>query len=210
MNKVFIPIFTFILCIFVIYQWTAGFTAFTVFSDTLHKAGSLPRQFPDIQLMNQDSISFKLSDKKKYKLVNYVYLNCPLVCHKVNNRLDEIYHTVSDTIIPAKLELVTISFDLTYDNIRKIKNYRARFSDDIHGWTFAIPDKIAKEDFDKYLLNVGIWAKPANLTGIINHAVYLFLLSPDNELIAVFDPAREDDEAIIHKILPWIQKSKNT
>ncbi|MCZ2101372.1 MAG: SCO family protein [Chitinophagales bacterium] len=207
MKKVIIPISTFILCVFIVYNWTAGFSAFTVFSDTLHKAGSLPRTFPDIELISQDSVHFKIGDKKKFKLVNYVYLNCPLVCHKVNNRLEDIYHSVSDSIIPAQLELITISFDLKYDNIQKIKNYRARFTEDIHGWTFAIPSTEAHTSFEQYLLDVGIWAKPANQTGIINHSVYLFLLSPDNQVIAVFDPAREDNSEIINKTLGWIQKA---
>lgn len=207
MNKVYIPILTFILCVFIIFKWTAGFSAFTVFSDTLYKAGSLPRTFPDINLLDQDSLQFQISDKKKYKLVNYVYLNCPLVCHKINNRLEEIYHSISDTIIPSKLELVTISFDLKYDDVKKIKNYRAHFGDDIHGWSFAIPNHISQVDFDQYLLDVGIWAKPANDNGIINHSIFIFLLGPDNQLLAVFDPARENNEEIINKTLAWIQKT---
>lgn len=99
MNKVYIPILTFILCVFIIFKWTAGFSAFTVFSDTLYKAGSLPRTFPDINLLDQDSLQFHISEKKKYKLVNYVYLNCPLVCHKINNRLEEIYHEDRKSVV---------------------------------------------------------------------------------------------------------------
>lgn len=206
MQRIIFPVTTFVICFLIMFTWTAGFTAFTVFSDTLYKAGSLPREFPDIALINQDSIIFKLSSKKKYKLVNYVYLNCPLVCHKVNNRLEEIYHSIDTTTIPSKLELVTISFDLTYDNIQKLKNYRARFTDDIHGWSFALPYKTSRADFDRYLLDVGIWAKPSNLTGIINHSVYLFLLSPDNQVVDVFDPARDEDAYIISKTLEWTRK----
>lgn len=199
--KNFIPPFVaLVICIAVIWKWTYGFSAFTVFSYTLRDAGTTPRTFPDIQLINQDSIVFHIKDKKKYTLVNFVYLNCPNVCHKVNNRLEEIYNKIDSNIVPSKLELVTVSFDLKNDNIKKIKNYRNHFSSNIQGWSFALPYQISQKDFDTYFKQVGIWAKAAPKSNVINHSIYLFLISPENKVIKVFDPAREDNATIINEV----------
>lgn len=151
-------------------------------------------------MITQDSIVFHIKDKQKYVLVNFVYLNCPNVCHKVNNRLEEIYDSINHEIIPSKLELVTVSFDMKNDNLQKIRNYRNHFGGDISGWSFALPFKIQQHEFDQLLERIGIWMKAAPESTIINHSIYLFLVSPENEIIKIFDPARESNTEIITKL----------
>lgn len=204
MKNIIFPFVVLSICITVLWGWTNGFKTFTVFSYTLSEAGSIPREFPDIQMINQEGQTFHLKDKHKYVLVNFVYLNCPNVCHKVNNRLENIYNEIGADIIPQKLELVTVSFDMKNDNIKKIKNYRNHFGN-INGWTFALPYQISTVEFEKYLRSVGIWAETAPGSSVINHSIYLFLVSPDNKVVEVFDPAREDDKVIIEKLYSCIK-----
>ncbi|MBS1558058.1 MAG: SCO family protein [Bacteroidetes bacterium] len=205
MKKILPPLLVLAVCVAILWKWTYGFSAFTVFSYTLREAGAIPRIFPDAALIDQDSSVFHIKDKQKYVLVNFVYLNCPYVCHKVNNRLEEIDKAISPEIIPSQLELVTVSFDVGNDNIRKIKNYRNRFGSDIHGWSFALPHQTSQSEFDTFLLRAGIWAKAAPGGSIINHSIYLFLVSPENKIVKIFDPAREDDASIIEKIRSCIK-----
>src|ERR1035437_10020340 len=167
MKSILIPVFSLFICLFVIWKWTYGFKAFTIFSYTLNEAGIIPRQFPDIQMIDQDSTIFNIKDKHKYVLVNFVYLNCPYVCHKVNNQIENIYHLFSPAVVPSQLEFVTVSFDLKNDDINKIKKYRSYFGNNISGWTFALPYHSDQNDFNKLLRKAGVWTYLIPESGII-------------------------------------------
>lgn len=206
MKKILIPILSFAICLSVIWYWTHGFSAFTVFTYTLTEAGKIPREFPDVRFVNQNDSVFNIRDKHKYILMNFVYLNCPSVCHKVNNKLEEIYHLIDTNIIPSKLEFVTVSFDMKNDDVSKIEKYRGFFGDDIGGWSFALPYQKSEGDFRSMLKNIGIWAHQVPQTGIINHSIYLYLISPDNKIIKVFDPARTTNSSIINQIEQCIRE----
>lgn len=194
------------LCVAVLWGWTDGFCAFTVFSHTLNKAGPLPRAFPDIPLRDHNGAAFRLTEKKKYLLVNFVYLDCPDVCHKINNRLEGIYRAMAGGIVPGKLEMLTISFDLQRDDIKKIRLYRKLFGSGIDGWTFALPDGLTQQEFDDFLGRAGIWARRVPGTILINHSIYQFLVAPDGRIANIFDPARESDQEIIAQLNSWVQK----
>ncbi len=200
MKNFFPPVLALVFCISIFWKWTLGFSAFTVFSHTLDRAGDLPRSFPNLKMIDQDSALFQIEDKNKYILLNFVYLNCPYVCHKINNRLEDIYLAIDNRVIPTKLELVTVSFDLKNDHVQKIKNYRNHFNNSIQGWTFALPWQMKQHDLESYLQKVGVWAKSTPGSTIINHSVYLFLISPEHKIVRTFDPTRESNQAIIDQL----------
>ena len=200
MKKILIPIFALIICVTILWKWTYGFSAFTIYSYTLKEAGDAPRAFPAFQMVNQNGVTFNLKDKHKYVLINFVYLNCPLACHKVNNQIEQIYHLFSPAIVPEKLEFVTVSFDLVGDNIQKINNYRSHYGNNIDGWTFALPFHSNQQEFTHVLRKIGVWTYEVPSTGIINHSLYLYLISPDNKVVKTFDPARDDNQTIIEQI----------
>lgn len=192
-----LPFLTLALAVFGIGVWTRGFSAFTVFSHTLAAAGEIPRPIENLAMVDQDGKSFRLGEKHKFTLINFVYLNCPYVCHKINNRLEGIYTTLRKKSIPEKLELLTVSFDTERDDIIKIKRYRRTFGEKLTGWTFALPDRVSKAQFNRFLNDMGVWAKAAPGKALINHSIYLFLVSPEEKIIHIFDPAREDDAQIL-------------
>jgi cytochrome oxidase Cu insertion factor (SCO1/SenC/PrrC family) len=208
MKKILIPLFSFAICFLIIWKWTLGFSAFTIFSYTLNKAGATPREFPDIKLIDQNSNIFNIKNKQKYVLMNFVYLNCPYVCHKINNRIENIYHLADPEIVPSKLEFVTISFDLKNDDVAKIKKYSSYFASDTNGWTFALPYHLTQNYFDHFLQKTGVWVYQIPETGLINHSIYLFLISPDNKIIKIFDPAREDDQEITEQLNRCLRNKK--
>ena len=208
MKRILIPVFSFFICFAVIWTWTDGFNAFTIFSYTLEEAGETPRPFPIFELIDDNGELFSIRDKQNYVVVNFMYLDCPFVCHKVNNRIEEIYDMFSPETVPDNLEFVTISFDLERDDVKKIKNYRNLFDTDIKGWTFALPYQSNTQRFTETLRDIGVWTYQIPETGAINHSIYLFLVSPDNEIIKVLDPARSDNDAIVQQINQCInQKS---
>lgn len=200
MKRIGIPLLSLAFCLFVLWKWTGGFTSFTVFSYTLNAAGSLPRVCPDMALIDQDSSVFNLDGKRKYLLINFVYLNCPYVCHKVNNQLEQIYHLMDSSLVPSKLEFITVSFDTDNDNVSKIKKYRSYFGSAISGWTFALPHQTSAPSFTHWLRKLGVWKYQVPSSGIINHSIYLFLVSPDKQIVHVFDPARENNQKIVQQI----------
>ncbi|MCO5249711.1 MAG: SCO family protein [Chitinophagales bacterium] len=209
-KRLFIPLFTLLICVLTLWKWTYGFNAFTVFSHTLLESGQTPRNIEDIALINQDSSIFHLEDKDTYILMNFVYLNCPSVCHKINNRLENIYQELNENLIPNKLQLLTVSFDMLNDDISRIKRHRAYFGDNIKGWDFAIPYHLSSDKLNNYLTDMGIWAKSAPESSIINHSTYLFLISPEHKIIKVIDPAREDNESIVVNLKSWIASDESS
>lgn len=210
MKKILIPVFAFLICLAVLWKWTYGFSAFTVYTSTLKEAGNAPRAFPDFEMMDQNGKVFNLKEKHKYVVINFVYLDCPYACHKVNNQIEQIYHLFNRPVVPEKLEFVTVSFDLGKDNIKKIKNYRNHFGNDIEGWTFAMPFQINQNNFTQVLRKIGVWTYQVPETGVINHSLYLFLISPDNKIVKIFDPARENNETIIEQINKCLKGKKTS
>lgn len=208
MKNFLIPIASLIICFAVIWKWTKGLTAFTIFSYTLKEAGNTPRVMPDLVLASQNNVPLILKDKKKYILLNFVYLNCPFVCHKVNNQLEKIYHQLNSLTIPSRLEFVTVSFDLKNDGIQKLKKYRSYFGTNIEGWTFAMPYKINQQEFDQFLHKLGVWKYTLPSSGLINHSIYLFLINDKNDIIKIFDPARESNLTIASQIESCINKEE--
>lgn len=200
------PFFVLFFWLALIGFWSSGFTTFTIFSKTLVQAGELPREFPELELINQDAEVLHLDGDKSYKLVNFVYLSCPEVCHKVNNRLESIYHKLQETDFDKQLHFVTLSFDLDRDNVERIRLYREYFKGKgaIDSWDFAVPNHLSQAQFDRFLSNLGIWKFTDPQTGLTNHSIYVFLLSPENKIIRVFDPARQTDEDILQKLNEWI------
>jgi len=160
----------------------------------------VPRTIESVELIDQDGKVFRLDDAKKYTLVNFVYLNCPFVCHKINNRLEGIYKSLQGSLVPQKLKLVTVSFDTEHDDVVRIKKYRRQFGAHLDGWTFALPYGIEQAEFSRFLLHLGVWAKSAPGRDIINHSIFLFLIAPDRKIIRVFDPARETDAHIVNEL----------
>lgn len=209
LKSVIIPLLMLVLCILLLSKWTYGFKAFTIFSYTLEKAQPKTKKIPRIQLLNQDRIPLDLYTIDKYKLVNFIYLNCPFVCHKVNNQLEEIYHLMDSSGILSQIGVITISFDLQNDNVERIRNYRAHF-DDISGWDFAIPTQTNKKDFNGFLNDIGVWINKSSENGIINHSTNLYLISPENKIIELFDPNRESNQTILTKIQRCLDNQKIT
>lgn len=207
-KSLLIPLFSLIVCLSILFVWTAGFSSFTVFSYTLKKANPIGKPFPDIQLINQDSLVYNIKNKDKFKLVNFVYLNCPFVCHKVNNQLEEIYYMLDSMEVPSKIEFTTISFDPKHDNIQKIRNYRNHFGDKISGWDFTLPHHIGEDEFQKFLQEIGVWIHKESANGIINHSTNLYLVSPDNKIVHVFDPNRESNSFIAKGIQQCLHENQ--
>lgn len=195
----------------ILLYWSSGLTTFTIFSKTLKEAGDVPRELPDLIVINQDGQIYNLQETANYKLINFVYLSCPDVCHKVNNRLENIYYEIENQHNFDKLNFLTMSFDLANDNLERLKLYRAYFDKEgeIDTWDFAIPYQMSQKNFDQFLKNLGIWKYTDPQTLITNHSIYLFLISPKNEIIRVFDPARNSNHSIVKEILHCIREQNS-
>lgn len=207
LKQILIPLFSLAVCTGILWKWTDGFSAFTIYSYTLKEAGPAPRPFPDILFVNQNGHVFDLRTERKYVLINFVYLNCPGVCQKIDNRLEDIYHLMDTTLVPSQLQFVTVSFDLKNDDIPKIKMYRSMLGTGINGWTFALPYQTSGNEFHRFLQKVGIWEYRIPETGLINHSVYMFLVSPQSNIVKIFDPARETNSAIIEQIYQCLKET---
>ncbi|MCO5259782.1 MAG: SCO family protein [Crocinitomicaceae bacterium] len=207
-RQIIIPALALALSLYFFSKWTQSYTSFTIFSYTLKEADPLEKSFPDIDLLSHHNKHFKVADRPNLKLINFVYLNCPYVCHKINNQLEEIYHQMDSTIVPSQLEFITISFDLEYDDVERIRKYRSHFGEHIDGWTFALPYKVDEQQFFSDVKNIGVWIYRDPITKLINHSVNLFLVDANNKIIKIFDPNRETNEYIIQQLKQCLNEER--
>lgn len=198
------PIIVLIIWVIILDWWTFGFKALTVFSYSLKAAGALPRAVPNISLVNHLGKNIDISSLKgKYIIVNFIYLNCPSVCHFVSSKIAEVYKNIEklNKNMLEKLVFITVSFDLERDNPDLLYHYWLH-----HGalkeWQIAafMPNEapFIRSKLEK--IGVYIFKKP---NGQYNHTVYMFLINTKGEIVNVFDPAgaAEDIAIDIFKVI---------
>jgi len=207
--KTFLKIFiTLSICVLIISKWTNGFKDFSVYSYTLDKANKLDNNFPKLQIINQDSTLITVDKLNKFVLINFIYLNCPSVCQKMNGKIGVLYDSLKK-YVPHKIKLLTVSFDTKNDNLQKIRRYRSnRFGSNLEDWDFALPYNIDSLSLRKKLKRLGIWIYKIPRTNLFNHSVYFYLLSPKGKIIKIFNPTRESNETILSSITKCIKQKK--
>jgi protein SCO1/2 len=141
---------------------------------------------PDLELINQDGKSFRLTDfKGKAVLMTFIYTRCPLpeFCPRLSSQFARIQDDLAK--IPedyARTHLVTVSFDPQYDTPAVLRKYgMAYLRDDGSGfshWDFAS----APSDKLRDLANAfGLYYNEED--NQISHTMNIVLIAPDGTVV---------------------------
>lgn len=174
--------------------WTHGFRDFTVYTHALREAGELPRALRPLELRAADGRTLRLGprDDGRYTLVSWMYLGCSRGCREADRRLQALAERLDD-VVPARLELLSISFD-PRDSLEAVGSYWTQLGRPA-GWSFAVPRPRSAEDVEEELRSMGVWVvrRP---DGEYNHASFFFLVDPGGAIVRVFDPSDTPPEWI--------------
>lgn len=160
---------------------THGFRCFTTYSAALAAAGPVPRPAPDFTFTDQAGATRRLSSlRDRWVLVNFLYLDCPAACPLVTAELGRIRDQL-ESRAPGAVELLSVDFEP--DPPEKVRRmWLARGAP--AGWTMGVL-RPAEADAALRRFGVYVYRRP---DGVINHALYLFLIDPAGAIRRVDAP----------------------
>lgn len=176
------PLFLFILCLSFLWWYTLGFSAFTVFSYTLKRAGELPYPVPPLEVECHNGKRINLSSERGTFMVNFIYLNCLYGCPISLAKMFQLRKASPD------LTFVSISVDPERDRIEDLRE-RWRAMDAFDNWYFCRP---VGREWKKKLELLGVWVYRRE-DGLINHTLDLFFIK-NGRVIKTFPPEYRVEE----------------
>lgn len=138
----------------------------------------------------------------KYRIVYFGYTSCPDVCPTdlqniglAMKKLEKSDPALADRVVP-----IFISVDPERDTPALVGKFAAAFSPRIVGLT-GTPDQIAKVA-KEYAIVVQKQAPNAEGGYLVNHSSQAYLMSPDNQPLALL-PADESGDAVLVELKRW-------
>ncbi|MDH4263664.1 MAG: SCO family protein [Spirochaetia bacterium] len=200
-RSILLPLTIFFVWIGVILWWTGGFRHFTSYSYAMYRAGTPPRNMPDLKMVDYDQKNIDFNRwKGKYILVDFMYLHCSSVCGILRSRLYD-YQKELAPYLKKNLVMVSVSFDPQRDTTTILKEtWRSLGAEP--NWIFASLKGTNEEIINEmYKFGIVIIKTPE---GDFNHTTMHYLINPDGKLIKVIDPSSGKDKTL-HEITKWIQ-----
>ncbi len=151
----------------------------------LYRAGE---EIPDIQLLNQEGRTFRLSDfRGKVLALTFVYTRCPLpdFCIRMSRRFAETQKLLTDDrSMAGRWHLVSISFDPSFDRPPVLKEYGKNYDADFSVWDFGTDPDTTGRDLAAFADGFGLSYAPSE--GLIDHNLRTAVLDPKGRLVKVF------------------------
>jgi protein SCO1/2 len=123
----------------------------------------------------------------QYKLVFFGFTHCPDICPAALDKMTAALNTLGDTA--AKIQPVFITIDPARDDAATMKNYLASYHPSILGLTGTEEQiKQVEDAYKVYAARVDTGTPVYTMA----HSSYIFLMSPEGELLEIFrdaDPA---------------------
>jgi protein SCO1/2 len=140
---------------------------------------------------------------EKYKLVFFGFTHCPHICPQGLQKLSLVLQSLgsqADNTAP-----LFISVDPQRDTPDVMKSFVTQFDPRLTGLT-GTPEQVeaAKSAFKVYAAKVANDTNPEDY--MMDHSSYLYLMSPDNRLIGLFD-TEDSVETITQEIQKLMQQS---
>lgn len=134
----------------------------------------------------------------RYKLVFFGFTHCPGICPEGLQKLSLVLKSLGSQA--NNTAPLFISVDPQRDTPEVVKSFVAQFDPRLTGLT-GTPEQVeaAKSAFKVYAAKVNNDTNPENY--MMDHSSYLYLMSPDNRLIGLFDT-----EGSVETITQEIQK----
>lgn len=154
------------------------------------------RALDRFQLLDHSNGTFTNDDLKgRWHLVSYGFTTCPDICPTTLNQLVTVKRALMQQGRADDLRVLFYSVDHRRDTVDQMATYMPFFDPEFVGLTHEDDSENPHLPFEKGL---GIVAQLIPLTGPdvdpadneyeVNHGVTLFLINPDGELQAIFEP----------------------
>ena len=145
-----------------------------------------PKKLPDVNLVDYDGNSVKLSSLKgKWNVLTFGFTNCPDVCPTAmasyKNEIKQLNPEIKD-----KVQFIFITVDAHRDTSEVLKEYVSFYSKDIKAYSAAEQDlkSLSKALGAHYEL-----AGDLNSDNYeVGHAPYYYILNPKAEWVALYNP----------------------
>lgn len=152
---------------------------------------------PDLSLVNQDNEPIDLGAYDgQALLVTFIFTRCPdpTFCPRMSRR----FQTLQEELMPAyanDVQLLSITIDPEHDRPDVLRDYAARYTDDLATWTFATgtPETIARAG-----RLFGVFYEYDS--GQINHTLATALIAPDGRLDTVWRGNRWQPDAVLNAL----------
>lgn len=149
-------------------------------------AGSSPavevgEPVPDVELVDQDGETVRLSDYRGQALVlTFIYTSCPLpdFCPLMSQQFAALQPMFKDAF-GNRAQLLSISFDPENDTPEVLTDYAKKHTDDLSTWTFATGKTPAELEKAKEMFRITTMEKK----GEIVHNLVTALIGPGGRLV---------------------------
>ena len=138
---------------------------------------------PDLQLTDQDGETFRLANFRDRTLVlTFIYTRCPIpdFCPLMSRNFQRL-QTGLKAAFGERVLLLSISFDPAHDTPEVLRDYAARYTDDLTNWTFATG---SPEEIGQATTLFGVFTEEAE--GQIVHNLTTALIGPDGRLLKLW------------------------
>jgi len=154
------------------------------------------RALAPFQLLDHHNAPFTNDDLKgHWNLVSYGYTTCPDICPTTLTQLAVVHRRLAELGRAADLQVLFYTVDHRRDTVAQMASYVPFFDPEFLGLTHVDDSDNRYLPFEKSL---GIAAELVPLTGPdvdpadneyeVRHGVTLFLINPQGELQAIFEP----------------------
>jgi len=196
MRDVILTLFLLLTGITSIYLLTDDFQAFTAESARRHAIEENPVKLSDYQLIDANAKQINFSDLRgKTLLIDFIYTRCPTVC----TLLGSSYSTLQDKIIKhsnlKNVALVSVSFDLNYDNAAALTAYQQRYTQTSQQWYMFVPK--SKQQLKAMLSEFGVVVIDDLYGGFIHNSA-VHITDASGNLVKVID--WQNSEELNHAI----------
>jgi protein SCO1/2 len=164
---------------------TNGFQAFTTETARRVAVRSRPTELPAVALESQSGARFTLADLRgTWLLVDFIYTRCPTFCTALGGDFGRLERQLADPIARGRVQLLSISFDPTWDKTAQLAAYLGRFQSRDGGWQAARP--LTADGLRQITAAFGITVIPDQVGGYTHNAA-IHLVDPEGRLVDIFD-----------------------
>ncbi|MFK9092909.1 SCO family protein [Bacillus salipaludis] len=192
----------YLICSLAVFLGIAGGISFFLIRDA---NAAIPA---DVTLINQNGDTYNFGkDKKKLKLIEFVYTHCPDVCPTTTKKMVELKKDlVNKGVFGKDIEFVTITIDPYRDTPEILQGYIQGFGiKDDKNWVFLTGEKQNMKNVQKEIRKVTDalqfqYKDPGN--GQFVHSTFTYLVDENNIFIAKFPMGEEfNKQEVFDKII---------
>jgi len=183
--KWLLPLSLLVLSVSFLWWWTLGFSAFTVFSYTLKRAGDPPYDVPPLELLCQNGERVSLNSvRDRDVFVNFIYLSCYYGCPVSLAKMHYLRRRAG-----ADALFISVTVDPEVDTLQGLRE-RWFALGAFDNWLFCRPED---REWRRKLLDMGVWVYKRE-DGLVNHTLDIFLVR--NGKVRKVIPVTGDSEVL--------------